>query len=254
MFNSTGNNFGAGTIQFKDYQASNYIVLNAKFTVDTTTAAYKAASQLEITVPDLALERSALAAVAVRFVDRRTLYGYDLNYDGGTIAKSWIKDKNTIVIEKISEFDEKAELIIYIQSLYASLNQGSNAIKSTKTKLTSTQETTYLYWNSESFCAIFEKWVFVYLHFRSCSYAYRESAWECTFAALPSGLDVDVPFFGGGNQMNPAVNGCGEAHIEGTTFTMEERVSGFQDTSYDPFIYAFLIRDEEEESEEEETE
>ena len=29
MFNSTGNNFGAGQIAFKDYQASNYVVLNS---------------------------------------------------------------------------------------------------------------------------------------------------------------------------------------------------------------------------------
>ena len=26
MFNSTGNNFGAGQITFKDYQAENYVV------------------------------------------------------------------------------------------------------------------------------------------------------------------------------------------------------------------------------------
>ena len=36
MFTSTGNNFGAGSIQFKDYQAENYVVLNAKFTYDPT--------------------------------------------------------------------------------------------------------------------------------------------------------------------------------------------------------------------------
>lgn len=48
MFNSTGNNFGAGQISFKDYQAENYVVLNSKFTFDPTNADYQACDQLEI--------------------------------------------------------------------------------------------------------------------------------------------------------------------------------------------------------------
>ena len=70
MFNSTGNNFGAGTIQFKDYQASNYVVLNAKFSYDPTNAAYQAADVLEIYVPDLSIDRSAGAGVILTVQDR----------------------------------------------------------------------------------------------------------------------------------------------------------------------------------------
>ena len=50
MFNSISNNFGDGTIQFKDYQEENYVVLNAKFTYDTTSPEYQAADVLEIKV------------------------------------------------------------------------------------------------------------------------------------------------------------------------------------------------------------
>ena len=70
MFNSTGNNFGAGTIQFKDYQDSNYVVLNAKFSYDPTNAAYQVADVLEIYVPDLSINRSAVAGVILTFQDR----------------------------------------------------------------------------------------------------------------------------------------------------------------------------------------
>lgn len=42
MFNSISNNFGAGQITFKDYQAPNYVVLNAKVTFDPTNPAYQA--------------------------------------------------------------------------------------------------------------------------------------------------------------------------------------------------------------------
>ena len=65
MFNSISNNFGAPQIQFKDNQAPNYVVLNAKVTFDPTNAAYQACDQLEITVPDLTIDRSTIGGVFV---------------------------------------------------------------------------------------------------------------------------------------------------------------------------------------------
>jgi hypothetical protein len=93
MFTSTGNNFGAGTIQFKDYQAENYVVLNAKFSYDPTNAAYQAADVLEIYVPDLSINRSAVAGVILTFQDRYVYSSYTWNNDGGTAIKSWIKTR-----------------------------------------------------------------------------------------------------------------------------------------------------------------
>ena len=43
MFNSTGNNFGAGVIQFKDVNEGNFLILNAKFTCSPQDADYQAA-------------------------------------------------------------------------------------------------------------------------------------------------------------------------------------------------------------------
>ena len=42
MFTSTGNNFGGGAIQFKDVQESNYLILNARLTADSDSAANQA--------------------------------------------------------------------------------------------------------------------------------------------------------------------------------------------------------------------
>ena len=249
MFNSTGNNFGAGTIQFKDYQAENYVVLNAKFTYDPTNAAYQAADVLEIYVPDLAIDRSAVAGVIMRFRDVRVSYGYTWDNSGGTVLKSWIKDKNTICIEKLTNFDEKGDITIYMQALYPMLNQPGSPIKGTRTRINMTQETRYLYWDSETFCVIFDHWVFVHIGFSSCSYSYRDSPWEATMGNFPTDVCADVPFCGGGNQYNPSVNGISEAHIENGIFTCQERTSGFEDTGYDPFIFAFLVRDGENNSE-----
>ena len=101
MFNTTGNNFGAGVIAFKDVQESNYIVLNAKFTCSPQSAEYQAAEVLEIKVPALSIARSTIAGVVARYKERGISYGYPYIYDGGTVLKSWVKDANTLCIEKI---------------------------------------------------------------------------------------------------------------------------------------------------------
>ena len=41
LFNSTGNNFGAGLIAFKSHQEENFVVLNAKFTYNPENASYQ---------------------------------------------------------------------------------------------------------------------------------------------------------------------------------------------------------------------
>ena len=105
MFVSTSNNFGAGQIQFKDYQCNLYVVLNAKFTVNTSSPAYLAASRMEIKVPDLSIGRSVEVPVSIHFKDRRTINGETVNCDGGTVLISKVADKNTIVIERHRLFD-----------------------------------------------------------------------------------------------------------------------------------------------------
>ena len=184
MFNSTGNNFGAGSIQFKDYQAENYVVLNAKFSYDPTNAAYQGVDTLEIYVPDLSINRSAVAGAILTFQDRYVYSSYTWNNDGGTAIKTWIKDKNTICLEKFTNFDDKSEITIFIQALYPMLNQPGNPIKGTRTRINMTQETRYLYWSSETFCVIFEHWVFLHMQFSSCSYSSRLTSPEamiCSF-------------------------------------------------------------------------
>lgn len=110
MFNSISNNFGAGQITFKDYLATNYIVLNAKVTFDPTNPDYQACDQLEITVPDLTIDRRTIGGVFVRFEETQHYSWGDSVYDGGSVLKSWIKDRNTIVVEKQPWFDNNGPL------------------------------------------------------------------------------------------------------------------------------------------------
>ena len=243
MFNSTGNNFGAGQIQFKDYQASNYVVLNAKFSYDPTNLEYQACRRLEIYVPDLTIGRSAVCGVFVRFVDDHHSQWGDSVYDGGTVLKSWVTDKNTIVIEKKPWFDANGPLIIYILTLYPQLNQDASAIKGTQQRLTVTTEGDYLRFGYETFVVVFEHWAFIHMLISGCTYAYRGSLWEATLEELPADITADVPICGGGNQYHPECDGMTEAHIENRVFSNQRRVEGFWDTAHDPFVYAFLVRD-----------
>ena len=246
MFNSISNNFGAGTIQFKDVQESNYIVLNAKFTCDPQSAAYQAAETLEITVPTLSIDRSTVAGVVVRFQDRQVAYGRTYNYDGGTVAKSWVKDANTLCIEKLSCFDDQTELIIYIQALYCQLAQGGNATKGKSKSIKCISDGSFLSLDtSHTFCVVYDKWVFYHMMYSGCSYAMRSSDWEAFFENLPEDIVADVPVMASYNYEHSNLGGITECHIEDGYFTFlaEERPSSFDNTANYVFSFAFLVRD-----------
>ena len=246
MFNSTGNNIGAGVIQFKDVQESNYIVLNAKFTCSPQSAEYQAAEVLEIKVPALSIARSTIAGVVARYKERGTSYGYPYIYDGGTVLKSWVKDANTLCIEKLPVFDDQAELIIYIQTLYCMLGQGGNASKGKEKRITCVSEDSYLRLDtSYTFCVVFPKWIFYHMMFGSCAWAYRNLDWEAFLEGLPEDVNVDVPVICSYNYGNDKLGGITESHLEEGYFTLpkNERGDGFENTANYNFSFGYLVRD-----------
>jgi hypothetical protein len=243
MFVSISNNFGAGQIQFKDYQCDKYIVLNAKFTVNTSSPAYLAASRMEIKVPDLSIGRSVEVPVAIRFTDRRTISGQEVNCDGGTVLISKVADKNTIVIERHRLFDNKGVVTIIISAMYATLNNGNNPQKVQRAMLRIQQETQYLIMSDSSYFVTDEHWVFLCLCYSECQYAYKKQPWEAALVNFPTDAAADVAFIGGVNGYNPKVCGMSEAHIENGVFTMQERMYNFCEGYPKPFVFAFIVRD-----------
>ena len=250
MFNSISNNFGAGVIQFKDVQESNYIVLNAKFTCNPQSAEYQAAEVLEITVPSLSISRSTEAGVIARYKDRGTSYGYPYVRDGGTVLKSWVKDANTLCIEKLSVFDDQTELIIYIQTLYCMLAQGGNSTKGKEKRITATSEDSALRFDtSYTFCVVFDKWVFYHMMFSSVTWAFRNLDWEAFFDTLPEDVNADVPVISAYNYGNDKLGGITESRLEDGYWMLpkDERGDGFENTGNYVFSFGYLIRDREEE-------
>ena len=231
MFNSISNNFGTGTIQFRDYQSDNYVVLNAKFTYDTTNAAYQAADVLEIKVPDLAIDRSVETGVIMRFVDRGTKSGYAYISDGGTVLKSWVKDKNTLCIH----------------ALYCQLARGANAVKSATSSLTFRQATKCVNWGTDNVCVISDRWVFLHLEIDGAASAGENTDWRCLIDGFPVDVDIDIPLVMASCKQNPKAGGVNECHIRDSFWTMAngERNDGFSDTGNNAFLFGFLVRDNE---------
>lgn len=107
------NNFGAGAITFKTLQNENHIILTGEVHVDTSNPAYLAADVLEISVPSLSIKKSAISAVPM-------LAAGELPRQG-TYAKTWIKDRNTICVEKISVFDSYGSFDLYFAAAYVQI-------------------------------------------------------------------------------------------------------------------------------------
>ena len=95
MITTLGNNFGTEEIIIKDFQSDRLIVLNSRFVIDTTCDAYRSADVLEIYVPDLTLDRSALTCCYMHSYYSREIQWVTSEYAPGTIVKTWIKNRTT---------------------------------------------------------------------------------------------------------------------------------------------------------------
>lgn len=160
MFNSISNNFGAPTISFKDYQEDRYVVLNAHFAYAPINEDYQRVSVLEIKVPDLTLSKSMEAGVIAVYKDSYVYSNKTYLNNFPTVLKSWIKDKNTLCIEKLTNFDEYGPVDIYIYAMYAALNTGKEMTISASTKLTVIPKP-FTYYNTTQACVVTDNWVFM---------------------------------------------------------------------------------------------
>ncbi len=238
MIISRENNFGAGEIKIQAYQASNYVVLNTRFTIDPASEAYRSAEVLEITVPGLSIDRSAVSPVFVAFHDRRTSYGTIFGYDCCTILKSWIKDPYTICIEKFDKFDSYGTLYVYIATLYPQLNQGVNVAKSTKLAVQASDDAPYMSFESDAAMVANEHWVFLKCRLGCTQSAMQEKMWDFGIKNFPSDVNIELAGFGGSSQDHTNKTGFSEVRIKDGRFISNFRMSQGQN----PTIFAFIVR------------
>ena len=188
MITATGNNFGAGTIQLMDYQNSNMVILNGRIALDPTNEAYIAAQQLEIYVPDLSIPKSTVTAVFQ--------HGMSWSRPMVTALKSWIKDKNTIVVEKpIVLKSAAAEPVLDFLCAYVPKGVRFTPEGMTLTPLTIENATLENLRFNYQHCFITDNWVFLAVQISGTKTPTEGDPFSFRLAGLPSGLAAEVPFF-----------------------------------------------------------
>ena len=188
MINATGFNFGQGNIQFRDYQSEDMVILNGKFSYDQLNSRYREAEQLEIYVPDLSIDKSAPTAVYVHGEKNGEKYI--------TAVKSWIKNKNTIALEKPPLFNSSEYYNSFdFFSAYVPKGVRFEPQLMAKTPLTITSEDIpdiYIYFNQ---CVVTDNWIFLALKLGNCRTATEGEQFTINLGGMPSWPIRDIPMF-----------------------------------------------------------
>ena len=243
MIIATGNNFGCGAIEIKDYQSEKVVILNAKITFDPKNEAYRNASVLEIYVPDLSLGRSSnsscfMQSVKLMWPDEY----YKREYQVGTVLTTWIKDKNTICIEKLPIYDELESVNIVIASLYVQKGKRSAIEKSKITKISFTYPNANMY-DREVICVVEEGWCFLTAQFTDTNSDYLDHDIIMNLEGFPADVNVDLFFTGLPHQADVPGGGSFLGRVENGVITIPGPFPFNAGTGYEPFIYFFAVRD-----------
>lgn len=110
MITSLANNIGIEQVSFKSYETATLTVLTGRFNIDLTAPEYQAATVIEFKFSNLVMKKSAKSYV--------WLMASGVTPNRGTILKSWIKD-NSLFIERISAFDNRGPLTIFVCTAYS---------------------------------------------------------------------------------------------------------------------------------------
>lgn len=240
MITSTGNNFGAGPIQIQDYQSAELIVLNTRFNIDTTTAEYRQAEQLEIYLPELSISQSSVTSCCIK--TEELLYegmSYEELVPVGTIVKTWIKDSHTLCIEKLREYSHLPQLTILINTLYAKRGIRGELPQAQTTPLTLNYQTTEM--RSSHCCYVSENWVFLSLYYKDVYYGWGEPI-IAEMEGFPKDVTADIFLMGGTQQTSCPGVYIAEGTISSGVLNIPKTSTKQRSTGSDPLIYLFAVR------------
>ena len=185
MIISTGNNFGAEHIEFKEFFSENIVILNGRFSFDHTKPEYLNAKVLEIYVPDLPMKRSLETAVFM-------LYDNQIGRMG-TIVKSWIKDKTTICLENFDVPERFGNREFWFTCAYLPMGQRNTFEVEGQVDL----KLENFSWSQreEYACAIVrEKWAYVCFVIEGFYQSEANVPYSIDLTNFPTDIVADVPY------------------------------------------------------------
>lgn len=111
MLTVTATNFGLAPsdIKIKEYSNTNLLVLEGEFTVDTTAEEYSGIRPMQLTVADLPFSKSLKGSALVTVLSEGIKYA--------TITQVWVKDKNTICIDKIINYKSSGSYKVRLNTI-----------------------------------------------------------------------------------------------------------------------------------------
>lgn len=241
---SIGNNFGhTGGMEFNAFLSDNVIVLNGRFSVDTASEEYRSAEVLEVYLPQLPMERSAVSNAYIR---ASVLVGQGTRFERkesiGTVVKAWIKGGNTLRLEKFTEYDGNGSFEILLCSMFTIRGYRGEVAKLTKTAVKFTVLSEVSARANDLMCAMADGWCFIHLYFSTSGDLFRQDI-RAQLEGFPEDASADVFLVGGGQQTG--LNGAyiAEGHIDGSILTVTNPSASMGDTGENPFLFAFIVRD-----------
>lgn len=240
MITSKGNNFGAPAIQICDFQSDDFIVLNARFDVDTTTEEYQQAEQLELYVPNLAISRSSVTSC---FIKSEELLWEGKSYEElvplATTVKTWVKDANTICFEKLGCYDTLGKFTILVCTLYARKGTRGPLATVQTTPVTFNYQTTPM--RCSNICYVAENWCFLTFYYRDVYDGWGEPI-IAQLEGFPTDVATDIFLVGGTHQANCPGVYVAEGRIENGMLNIPQTSTKQRSTGSDPFVYLFAVR------------
>lgn len=186
MLTIVGNNFGGNCTgqQLKVVQDKYHAVVNGSITVDSSQAAYKQATVLEIKVEGLVIKNSGPAAV------------YATMFYGGihriTVVRAWFEDQETLRIEKVLGWPENCQYQLTFQCLFIPFGLECLAYYQRKTDVAlSGAPEGFLIFNSN--VKLFDDWAFFFITFERFATAEPETPINLTLTGLTE--DIEHDFF-----------------------------------------------------------
>ena len=176
--NIIGNNFGASLTgqTLLVHQTKYYAVVNGEVTVQPSQAAYAAAEVLELQVDGLLINNSAPTAVYATMIVAGVQYI--------TIAKAWIKDSQTICIEKVGGWSSQAWYKLSFKCIFFPLGLDfcPQANRALSVSLASQSENFVL---RDSQCIVCDEWMYIALTFKSFKASTPDASFEVALTGLP---------------------------------------------------------------------
>lgn len=184
ILTSTGNNFGAEQIEFNAVLEENQVILNGKMSFDRSASEYRAVDVLEIYVPDMPMKLSMETAVFMTFQS---------SYDSCiTVVRSWIKNRNTICLEKLEMNERFTDFGLHFLCAY--LPKGQRDTFEIEGQIALSVENLPENMYCENFCAIVrEKWTFICLGFENIRSVGAGVSFAVDLVNFPTSISAEVP-------------------------------------------------------------